>query len=172
MTSQNNRAPVLCFAKLCALFQSHQWIQTGVTVRKRPIRVKVDDFCPVPPWNFTDDIEKQQGTSSMPLQALCIISKPSVNSNWSYSPENWRMTWKTIRHLLCANSSFRYHSIAIVQFKLELQSGNSQFGSKTIFVPCDLEIWHTTRITIGHLFYATFSFVHHFIAIGGFKLEL
>ena len=37
-------------------------------------------FCPVWPWNLTDDLEKQQGTSSMLLQALCIISKPSVNS--------------------------------------------------------------------------------------------
>ena len=26
------------------------------------------------PWNLTDDLEKQQGTSSMLLQALCIIS--------------------------------------------------------------------------------------------------
>ena len=31
-----------------------------------------------------DDIEKQQYTSN---QDLCIIWKPSVNSNWSYSPE-------------------------------------------------------------------------------------
>ena len=26
--------------------------------------------------------------------------------------------------------------------------------------------------TIGHIFYATSSFVHHFVAIGEFKLEL
>ena len=26
------------------------------------------------PWNLTDDLEKQEGTSSMLLQALCIIS--------------------------------------------------------------------------------------------------
>ena len=41
MTSQDNRAPVLCYIKLCALFQSHQWIQTGVTGRKRSILVKI-----------------------------------------------------------------------------------------------------------------------------------
>ena len=29
-----------------------------------------------------------------------------------------------------------------------------------------------TLKTIGHLFYATSSFVHHFVAIGEFKLEL
>ena len=37
MTLKNNRAPFLCYFKLCASFRSHWWIQTGVTVRKRPI---------------------------------------------------------------------------------------------------------------------------------------
>ena len=44
MTLQNTRAPLLCYFKLCASFRSHWWIQTGVTVRKRPIWVKFDDF--------------------------------------------------------------------------------------------------------------------------------
>ena len=33
------RAPLLCYFKLCASFRSHWWIQTWVTVRKRPIWV-------------------------------------------------------------------------------------------------------------------------------------
>ena len=37
MTLKNNRAPLLCYFKLCASFRSHWWIQTGVTVRKRPM---------------------------------------------------------------------------------------------------------------------------------------
>ena len=44
MTLKNNRAPFLCYFKLCASFRSHWWIQTLVTVRKRPIWVKFDDF--------------------------------------------------------------------------------------------------------------------------------
>ena len=53
--------------------------------------------------------------------------------------------WKTIRHLFYATSSFMHHSVAIDEFKLELQSGNAQFGSKsTILEPCDLEIWWMT----------------------------
>ena len=44
MTLQNNRAPLLCYFKLCASFRSHWWIQTSITVRKRPIWVKFDDF--------------------------------------------------------------------------------------------------------------------------------
>ena len=128
MTLKNNRAPLLCYFKLYASFRSHRWIQAGVTVRKRPIWVKIDDFFTrvtlkfdgwpsktighlfnatssfvhhfvaigesklelqsgnaqsgsnsvifraVWPWNLTDDLEKQQGTSSTLLQALCIIS--------------------------------------------------------------------------------------------------
>ena len=44
MTKKNNRAPLLCYFKLFASFRSHWWIQTGVTVRKRVIWVKIDDF--------------------------------------------------------------------------------------------------------------------------------
>ena len=35
MTLENNRAPLLYYTKLCASFQIHRWIQTGVIVRKR-----------------------------------------------------------------------------------------------------------------------------------------
>ena len=42
--------------------------------------------------------------------------------------------WKTIGHLSFAVSSFVQDFIAIGEFKLELQSGNAQFGSNsTIF---------------------------------------
>ena len=44
MTLKNNRAPLLCYFKLCAAFRSHWWIQTGVTVRKRQIWVKFRRF--------------------------------------------------------------------------------------------------------------------------------
>ena len=35
MTLKNNRAPLLCYFKLCASFKSHQWIQTEVTIARR-----------------------------------------------------------------------------------------------------------------------------------------
>ena len=80
ITLKINRA-LLCYFKLCALFHSHLWIQTGVTVRKHTIWVKIgESFCPLWPWNLTYDLEKQQDTSSMLLQALCIISSQYVNS--------------------------------------------------------------------------------------------
>ena len=55
------------------------------------------------------------------------------------------MTLKTIGHFFYAAASFVHHFIAICEFKLELQSGNAEFGSKSIFCwPCDLEIWRMT----------------------------
>ena len=56
MTLKNNRAPLLCCFKLYASFQSHWWIQTKVTVRKRSIRVKIGDFfvpCDLEIWRMT-----------------------------------------------------------------------------------------------------------------------
>ena len=102
MTPKNKRAPLLCYFKLCAAFRSHWWIQTGVTVRKRLIWVKIDDF----------------------------FSRVTLKFDvWP---------WKTIAHLFYATSSFVQHFVAIGEFKLELQSGNAWFGSKlTIF----LAVW-------------------------------
>ena len=98
MTFKNNRAPLLCYFKLCAAFHSHWWIQTGVTVRKRPIEVKIDDF----------------------------LSR--VTLKFDVWPS------KTIGHLFYATSSFVQHFVAIGAFKLELESGNAQSGSNsTIF---------------------------------------
>ena len=46
--------------------------------------------------------------------------------------------WKTIGHLFYVASSFLHQFIVIGEFKLKLQSGNAQFGSKsTIF----LAVW-------------------------------
>ena len=44
MTSKNNKAPPFGYIKLCALFQSHHWIQTVVIVRNRLFPVKIGDF--------------------------------------------------------------------------------------------------------------------------------
>ena len=43
-TSTNNRTHLLHYIKLCASFQIHWWIQSGVTVWKSSIRVKIGHF--------------------------------------------------------------------------------------------------------------------------------
>ena len=44
MALKNKRAPLLCYFKLCASFNSHVSIHDRVTVRKSQIWVKIDDF--------------------------------------------------------------------------------------------------------------------------------
>ena len=67
-----------------------------------------------------------------------------------------------------------HHFVAIGEFKLELQSGNGQFGSNsTIFFSCvTLKFDRWPAKIIGHIFYATSNLMHHFVAFGEFKLEL
>ena len=55
MTLKVNRAPLLCYFKLCASFPCHWSIQTGVKGQKHHIWVKISIFCPVWPWNLMDD---------------------------------------------------------------------------------------------------------------------
>ena len=115
---KNNKARLLYYIKFCVSFQIHLWIQTRVTVRKRPILVKFNYF-------FSHVTLKLGG--------------------WP---------WKTIGYLFYASSSFVHHFVAVGEFKLQLQSGTPNLGQIRWFLePCDLEIWCMTLIkTIGHLF--------------------
>ena len=84
-----NRAPPLCYFKLCASFRIYWWIPTGVTVRKQSIWVKLDD----------------------------LFSR--VTLKFGGCP------WKVIGHLSSATSRFMHNFMIICEFKLELQSGNA-----------------------------------------------
>ena len=102
MTLKNNRESLLCYFKLCVSFRTHWRIEIGVTVRKRPIWVKFDNF-------------KSRATLKF--------------YGWPY---------KSIGHLFYATSSFVHHFIPIGEFKFELQSGNAQFGLKSMIF---LALW-------------------------------
>ena len=93
MTQKYNRATLLYYIKLCAWFQIHQWIQTGV--QKHSVWVKIDDF-------------------------LSHVSDVTLKFD--------RWPWKTIGLLFNVAASFLHHFIAIDEFKLELQSWSAQFG--------------------------------------------
>ena len=87
MTLKNNRAPLLCYFKLCASFCSHLWFQTWVTVRKRPIWVKIDDFfepCDLEIWRMT------LKNNRAPL--LCYFKLCA-----SFCSHRWFQTWVTVR---------------------------------------------------------------------------
>ena len=65
-----------------------------------------------------------------------------------------------------------HHSVAISQFKLELQSGNTQCRIRQFVARIALKLDGWSWKTTGHLLYATSRFVNHFIAICKYKLEL
>ena len=131
------------------------------------ILLKLDwncQFFSVWPWNWMDDLKKLEGASSTLHQALCIISNPSMNSNWSYCPEThnsgqnrwfcfpcdieiWRMTLKNNRapllcHIkLCASFQAHWWIHSNLSYSPEmLNSGRN----RRFFKPCDLEILRMT----------------------------
>ena len=101
---------------------------------------------------------------------------PFKKQSKSFAPcdlEVCQMTLKTIGQLFYATLNFVHHSVAIRGFELELQSRCVQFGSKLVFLSqMTLKFDRWPWKTIGHLFPATSSFVHHFVAIYEFKFEL
>ena len=89
MTLKNKRAPLLCYIKLCASFQSHLWIQTEVTVWKPSIRVKIDFFVPC-------DLEIWQTTLKNDRAPLLLCFKLCVSLN----SHQWILTGVTVWKLL------------------------------------------------------------------------
>ena len=91
------------------------------------------------PWNLADDLKKtRQIWGIWKLRPAYSPEMPNLGqigdvlSRVTLKFDGW--PWKTIGHLCFAVSSFVQHFIAIGEFKLELQSGNAQFGStSTIF---------------------------------------
>ena len=153
MTLENNRAPLLYNIKLCLSFQIHWWIETEVTVRKRSIRVKIGDFfdlCDLEIWWMTLENNRAPLLYYIKLcasfqihrwiQIGVTVRKHSIwvkignfLSRVTLKFDGWPR--KTIGHLFYVASSFVHHFTAISEFKLELQSGNAQFGSNsTIFL--------------------------------------
>ena len=152
MTLKNNKASLLYYIKICASFQIHRWIQTGVTVRKRSIRVKIGDFF------VQHDLEiwwmtlKNNRAPFLYYIKLCV----AFQSHWYIQTgvtvqklsiwvkisdffvlcdlENWRMTLKNNRAPLLCCLKLVHHFIAIVKFKLEFKSGNTQ-GWGQVLVP-------------------------------------
>ena len=122
MTLKNNRAPLIYCNKLCVSFQSHGWIQTGVTVRKLSIQVKIYTLLSHVTLKLTDDIEKHGR-----IEIGVTVRRRSI---WVKSG-TFLSYVKFNGHLSYADSSFVHNFIAIAESKLELHSGNAQLGSKS-----------------------------------------
>ena len=111
------------------------------------------------------------------------------NSNCSYLDNSNVFSWKNnanLRDLIAATGQVFLHKIGLKSLIFwpmwpgNLMEENWSYSPETpnwvkigdfvspVMSKFDRWPWHT----IGHLFYATSSFVHHFIAIREFKLEL
>ena len=88
--------------------------------------------------------------------------------------EIWRMTLKNNRAplLCCFKLCASFHSHRWIQTKVTVRkrSIRVQIGDLLSRVTLKFDGWPWK--TIGHLFYVASSFVHHFLPIGEFKLEL
>ena len=120
----------------------------------KPLSKLMLAYCPLDPWEhiaekfiqilkaFIDEnafVKKQGKSEGFESWDWPIVRKRPI---WvKIGDVLYRVTlkfdgwpWKTIGHLSFAVSSCVQHFIAIGEFKLELQSGNAQFGSNsTIF---------------------------------------
>ena len=110
-----------------------------------------------------------------------IVATSLVISNWiqiinfsaRVTMKFWWMTSKNNRALLlyyvklCA--SFQIHWWIQTGFTVQKRSIRVEIGDMLSRVTLKLDGWPWK--TIGHLFYATSSFVQHFVAVGEFKLE-
>ena len=118
-----------------------------------------------------DDFSTRQIWGIWKLRPAYSPKTPNLGQNrWCFVPCDLEIWWMTLENnraspLCCFKLCATF--VAIDELKLELQSGNAQFGSN-VTLKFDLWPWKT----IGHLFNATSSCVHHFITIGEFKLEL
>ena len=124
MTQKNNRAPLLCYFKLCAAFRSHWWIQTGVRVRAPLLcYFKLCAAFRSHWWIQTGVRVRKQ------IRRFLEPCDDAFFSRVTLKFDGWPS--KTIGHLFYATSSFVQHFVAIGEFKLELESGNAQSGSNS-----------------------------------------
>ena len=93
-------------------------------------------FRAVWPCNLTYDLEQGKSEGFESCDRPVVRKRPiwvkigDVLSRVNLKFDGW--PWKTIGHLSFAVSSFVQHFIAIGEFKLELLSGNAQFGSNSM----------------------------------------
>ena len=164
---EKNRAPLLYYVKVCASFQSHGWIQLELQSGNAQFGWKSVFFvpCDLEIWWMTLNKDRAILLCSFKLCASfhrywwiqtrvtvrkCTIWVKIYDFFSCVTSKLDRWPWKTVEHLFYATSSFVHHFLTISVFKLELQSGNTQFGKKKkIFFSCvtlKFDRWPRKRI--------------------------
>ena len=165
MTLKNIRALLLCYFELCASFHNHRSIQTGVTFRKRSIRVKIHYIfvsCDLEIWQMT--LKNNRASlvcffkryawfhSHLWIQTGVIVQKPPIRLKFgdfflSRAASKFdRWPWKTIGHL----SLTYFKLLALCRSHWGIQTGvtvwkrpiRAKIGD--FFVPREFQIWQMT----------------------------
>ena len=116
MTFKYNRAPLLCYFKLCVSFGSHWWTQTGVTVRKCPIWVKFNAFLSRVTLKFDGWRSTRQIWGIWKLQPAYSPETPNLGQNlWCFVPCDLEIWWMTLENnraslLCCFKHCVTFHS--------------------------------------------------------------
>ena len=189
MTLENNRAPLLCYVKLCASFQSHQWIKTYFTVWKRSSWVEIGDFfvpCDIEIWRMT------LKNNRAPLLCCFRVCASFHSHQWIQTLKSGNAEFGSKSAIFCPMwhwnliDGLKNNRVPVLYYfklcasfcsHLRIQIGVT-VRKRPIWVKIDD---HLSRVTlkfdaclwktIEHLFYVTSSFVHPSVAIGEFELK-
>ena len=111
------------------------------------------------------------------LQLLSENAQFGSKSAIFFAPCDLEIQWMTLKNnrdplLCCFKLCASFHSHRWIQTKVTVRkrSIRVKIGDLLSRVTFKFDGWHWK--TIGHLFYVASSFMHHFIAIGEFKLKL
>ena len=176
MTFKNNRAPLLCYFKISHHFVAIGAFKLELQSWNAQFWSKSKIFLEAWPWNLTDDLEqgKSEGFDScdLPSNLTQIGFKLSI-----FQPCDLQIWWMTPKN---NKACLLYYIKLCVSYQIHkwIQTGVTvrkspiwvKFDDLFSHVTLQLDVWPWK--TIAHLSYATSSFVHHFVAIGEFKLEL
>ena len=174
MTLKTNKAPLQA---LC-IISKPSVNSTAVTVRKRSIWVKIGNFLSCVTMKFDRWPWTRQIWEIWKLRPAYSPETPNLGQNrWCFVPCDLEIWWMTLKNnrapLLCylkLYASFCSHRW--IQAEVTVRKHPIWVKINDFFSPVTLQFDAWPWKTIGHLFYATSSFVHHFVAIGDFKLEL
>ena len=123
MTFKNNRAPLLCYFKLCASFRSHWWIQTGVKSPETPNLGQIWRFlepCDLEIWRLTLKNNRAPLLSIIKLYAsfqhhMWIQTRVTVRKRLSWVLTSvtltfdlwpWPFAWTSLLSLVITPESF------------------------------------------------------------------
>ena len=166
----------------CIAFTVMRWVSWPLFIFVFPVSISALWWPNIwPEMGFPELFEKQgksEGFEGCDRRTGYSPETPNLGQNrWCFVPcdlEIWRMTLKNNRaslqcyFKLCATfHSHRWIQTGVTFRKRPIWVKIGNFLSR---VTMKLDVWPWK--TIGHLSYATSSFVHHFVPIGEFKLEL